>query len=95
MLTWAFAWYVVGFAAECGGFVLIVSEALGSRSALREWVAANPNKNEDGSWGQMRLTNKVMLGLLGSTRRRFTAAVLVGLGILAGFLGNLASLPSV
>lgn len=94
MRTFAIACYAAAFLAESAAFALIVKEVCDTRRALQEWKHANPSNHGDGSWGQQLLINKVVSGLLGSTRRRVVAAVLVGLGIIAGTGGNFLSLPS-
>lgn len=94
MRMWAVACYVTATVAEVGGFGFIVWEVWDSRRTFRKWMQANPNKNEDGSWDQVKLINKVVRGLLGRTWPRVTAAVLVVVGIGAGAAGNFLSLPS-
>lgn len=92
MRVWAIICYAVATVVELVGFGLIVSEIYKSRRVLQEWRHANPNANDGGSWGQVLQINNVVIGLLGSTCRRVTAAVLVLLGILAGAAGNFLSL---
>jgi hypothetical protein len=61
---------------------------------MQAWVDANPNENPDGSSGQILRLNDVIIGLLGRRWRQVVANGLIGLGIVAGALGNFASLPS-
>jgi hypothetical protein len=94
MRTWAIICYTVAALAEGGGVVLVVLEFRQSRRALQRWVKANPNDNQQGSWGQILELNGVITGLLGTRWRRLVAVGLIVLGIVAGTVGNFASLPS-
>jgi len=92
--VWAIICISISVAAELAGFALIVVESGESRRSLREWQAANPNRNPDGSYGQQLVLNSVINGMLGSTPRRITAAGFILLGIVFGALADFASLPS-
>ncbi len=95
MRLYAMICYAVAAAAEMGGLVFAVL-ALRENQAIRKlWMAANPKQNDGGSWGQMLLLNRAVPALLGkSTWQGRVAVVLIVLGIIAGTLGNFASLPS-
>jgi hypothetical protein len=95
MRTWAIIWYLVAAVAESGGVVLIVLAFRENRKTLRDWINANPNKNEQGSWQQLLDLNGVVIKLLGANKwRQINAVALIVLGIVAGTFGNFASLPS-
>ena len=87
--------YVVAAAAETGGLVFILLALRENRDIMRRWVEANPNNNDEGSYGQIILLNQVVPALLGvSSWRSRVAVVLIAVGILAGTLGNFTGLPS-
>jgi hypothetical protein len=94
MRTCAIICYVVAAIAEIGGWALVVLEFRDTRQALQKWLDANPANHAQGSYGQHLVLNDVMIGLLGSKPRRLAAATLIAVGIIAGTLGNFASLPS-
>jgi hypothetical protein len=93
MRTWAIACYTIGAVAELGALVVVIIEFWESRSALRTWNAANPEGGDGISYGQMDVLNKITIGLLGKRWRQVTAVALIFVGIVAGTLGNFASLP--
>lgn len=92
MLTLTVAFFSVSLVAEGTAVALLFREAGGAQRSLRKWRDANPNNNENGSFGQTLLLNEIMEGLLGSPRTRFTAACLIAGGLIAGAAGNFTSL---
>ena len=84
--------FIVSLLAELGGVGLIVCEALRMRSLLAKWEQRNPKRNPGGSWRQVLIMNRVMR-LLFTARIRVTGAVaLLLVGIIAGTVGNFASM---
>jgi hypothetical protein len=91
---YAIVCYAVAAIAETGGLIFVLLALRENRSVMQRWVSANPHNNSQGSWGQLTLLNQLVPALLGaSSWRSRVAAGLVAAGILAGTLGNFASLP--
>lgn len=91
MVAFVIVLYVLTFAAEVVGFVLLVKDARSSTVSLRKWQAANPNSGGS-SYGQVLDLGPVIEGLLGNPRRRRVAVGLIGAGIALGLTSNLLSL---
>ncbi|MDQ2846131.1 MAG: hypothetical protein M3Y77_07235 [Actinomycetota bacterium] len=86
------ALYVLTLLAELAGFGLLFMEARAAGRALRDWQAANPKGNPEGSCGQVLMLNAVVPAMLGEPRRRWLAVILIGVGIVLGFAANVVSL---
>lgn len=92
MLELTIALFMVSLIAEGAAIALIFSEARAAQRALRDWTTANPQNNDGGSWGQVAMLNVIIRGLLGEPAKRYAAAVLIAVGLVAGSAGNFASL---
>jgi hypothetical protein len=84
--------FIVALAAELGGVALIVCEAVRMRRLLDRWNRLNPRNNAGGSHRQIMLVNRVMQILFTARIRVTTAVALLTIGIVAGTVGNFASL---
>lgn len=92
MRTLAAIFYGLGAVAGVIGIGLAVSEFRRSSAQFREWVTANPENHEGGSFAQIGLVNKVVTGLIGNRTRRVAAVVLLVFSVLTGTAGNFLSL---
>jgi hypothetical protein len=94
MRTAALACFVVAFVADVVGLALIVSEARKARRVLGEWLALNPEGQENGSYAQASGMVPVVRTALGNQSRRGVAVAALSLGIVTGTAGNLLALAA-
>lgn len=93
MSTAAAVLFAFAFVAELGGVTLIVREARTANRVLALWVEADNPANEDqGTWAQVLLINKVVRTLLSARARATWAVALVTAGIVAGTAANFLTL---
>jgi hypothetical protein len=92
MRTAALACFVVAFVADVVGLALIVSEARKAGRVLSGWLALNPHGHEKGSFAQSSGMVPVVRTALGNQSRRGIAVAALGVGIVAGTVGNLLAL---
>jgi len=83
--------YVIALVAQLAGLVLVIREARRAGRALRRWQAANPAQNPEGSLGQQTRVDEVVTALLGNPLDRWTAVLLLVLGVVVGGVGNFLS----
>jgi hypothetical protein len=84
--------FLVAAAAELDGVVLIVAEAFRMKHLMRRWREFNPKRHPGGSYRQVLIVSKVMQILITARFRVAGAVALLVVGILAGTVGNFASL---
>lgn len=84
--------FVMAFAADLAGIVLLVFESREAGKSLAGYLALNPEGHPGGSCGQVADLQPVIVGLLGSSARRYVGVGLLVVGVAVGFAGNLASL---
>lgn len=84
--------FLVGLVAELGGVALIVCEALRMNALMKSWEKRNPRRNPGGSHRQVLVMNFVMKTLFRARIRVTTAVTLLVVGIVAGTIGNFASM---
>jgi hypothetical protein len=84
--------YGIALVTELTGLVLVIREARRAGRALRRWQAANPAQNPQGALAQQTHVNEVVAALLGNPVDRWTAVLLLVVGVVVGGLGNFLSL---
>jgi hypothetical protein len=83
---------VLALFAQLGGVALIVGEARRSKRVLREWRSRNPNRNQSGSYDQLRYLNTAIDELFSSKARPAIGVALIVGGAMFGAAANLLGL---
>jgi hypothetical protein len=76
VIVYAIFLYAGALLAGLGGITLVIMDWRSNNDTVQRWQAANPNDNQDGSYGQALLINEVVVGLVGTTWRRVVAVIL-------------------